>query len=253
LTAPLFQAGLEVRIEGVQTSTSYIDMTLQSLRDFGLTASHDSYQHFSVHPGQGYRAGEYQVEGDASGASYLWAIAALSQGTVTVENINPLSAQGDIKFPELLQQMGCQVHYGDRSITVSGPSELRAIEADMSLMPDTAQTLAVVAACARGATVMRGLHTLRVKETDRIAALHDELLKMGIKTETGPDFLIIHGGKPHGARIATYEDHRMGMSFAALAAKISGIEIEEPRVVDKSFPSFWETIAAMGITGELHT
>jgi 3-phosphoshikimate 1-carboxyvinyltransferase len=252
LTAPLFQAGLEVTIEGVQTSTPYIDMTLQSLRDFGLTASHTGYQHFTVKPGQCYRAGEYQVEGDASGASYLWAIAAIGRGTVTVENINPLSAQGDIKFPELLRQMGCEVHYGEHSVTVSGPAELHAIEADMTLMPDPAQTLAVVAACAHGTTVLRGLHTLPVKETDRIAALHQELLKMGIQSETGSDYLIIHGGEPHGARIATYEDHRMAMSFATLAAKIPAIEIEEPRVVDKSFPSFWETLAAMGISGEFH-
>jgi 3-phosphoshikimate 1-carboxyvinyltransferase len=148
--------------------------------------------------------------------------------------------------------MGCEVHYGEHSVTVSGPAELHAIEADMTLMPDPAQTLAVVAACAHGTTVLRGLHTLPVKETDRIAALHQELLKMGIQSETGPDYLIIHGGEPHGARIATYEDHRMAMSFATLAAKIPAIEIEEPRVVDKSFPSFWETLAAMGISGEFH-
>lgn len=253
LAAPLFHEGLEVSIEGVQTSTSYIDMTLQSLADFGLTASHGSYQSFAVKPGQRYQAREYQVEGDASGASYLWAIAAISGGIVAVENVNPHSAQGDIKFPELLRRMGCSVGYGERSITVSGPTRLTAIEADMTLMPDTAQTLAVIAACAEGTTILRGLHTLRVKETDRIAALHHELHKMGIATEPGPDYLVIHGGTPHGARIATYEDHRMGMSFAALAASIPGIEIEEPRVVDKSFPSFWETIAAMGIRGELHS
>ncbi len=250
LTAPLFREGLEVSIEGVQTSTSYIDMTLQSLADFGLTATHGAYQSFGVQSGQTFHAREYRVEGDASGASYLWAIAAISGGTVTVENVNPHSAQGDIKFPELLKKMGCSVAYGERSVTVSGPTRLNAIEADMTLMPDTAQTLAVIAACAEGTTVLRGLHTLRVKETDRIVALHNELHKMGIATEPGPDYLVIHGGAPHGARIATYEDHRMGMSFAALAASIPGIEIEEPRVVDKSFPNFWETIAAMGIRGE---
>jgi 3-phosphoshikimate 1-carboxyvinyltransferase len=94
---------------------------------------------------------------------------------------------------------------------------------------------------------MRGLSTLLVKETDRIAALHDELANVGITSEQGPDYLVIHGGTPHGARIKTYEDHRMAMSFAMLAAKIPGMEIEEPNVVDKSFPTFWETLAGSGI------
>jgi 3-phosphoshikimate 1-carboxyvinyltransferase len=100
----------------------------------------------------------------------------------------------------------------------------------------------VIAAFAQGSTVIRGLSTLRVKETDRIAALHTELLKVGILTEPGPDFLIVHGGIPHGARITTYEDHRMAMSFALLGARIPGIEIEEPEVVAKSFPDFWRVL-----------
>ena len=167
---------------------------------------------------------------------------------MTVTNVNPRSAQGDIHFPEVLARMGCSVTTGERSITVTGGSSLRGIEIDMSSMPDTAQTLAVVAACAKGATTIRGLSTLRVKETDRIAALHTELSKVGIRSEAGPDYLIVHGGTPHGARIATYEDHRMAMSFAMLAARIPGIEIEEPSVVDKSFPSFWDTLDDIGIS-----
>jgi 3-phosphoshikimate 1-carboxyvinyltransferase len=190
----------------------------------------------------------YRVEGDASGASYLWAIAAISGGTVTVENINPNSAQGDIAFPRLLEQMGCSVSYNSNAITVTGSKNLRAIEIDMESMPDTAQTLAVVAAFARGRTIIRGLQTLRVKETDRIAALHSELAKLGIASTTGPDYLVIDGGKPHGAQIATYEDHRMAMSFAVCASVIPGMTIEEPDVVEKSWPGFWDALAQVGIT-----
>lgn len=253
LNAPLFAQGLGISVRGTQISTSYLDMTMQSVADFGLTATHSSYQRFMVEPGQSYTGREYQVEGDASGASYLWGLAAVRGGTVTVENINPHSAQGDIKFPRLLAEMGCTVTHGARSITVSGSGRLRAIDADMTLMPDTAQTLAVIAACAEGSTTIRGLQTLRIKETDRIAALHDELLKVGISSDVGPDYIVVHGGTPHKARIATYEDHRMGMSFAILGAKVKGIEIEEPRVVDKSFPSFWETVSTMGIQVENRT
>jgi 3-phosphoshikimate 1-carboxyvinyltransferase len=143
--------------------------------------------------------------------------------------------------------MGCSVSSDERSITVTGSKNLRGIDVDMSSMPDTAQTLAVVAACAQGATTIRGLSTLRIKETDRIAALHDELAKIGITSDVGPDYIVVHGGTPHGARIKTYDDHRMAMSFAMLGSRFLGIEVEEPHVVEKSFPNFWSMLNDIGI------
>jgi 3-phosphoshikimate 1-carboxyvinyltransferase len=247
LASPLFSDGLELSICGKQISTSYIDMTLQGMCDFGIAAECSHYQMLRVPPGQTYTPRTYRVEGDASGASYLWAIAAVSGGSITVENINPASAQGDIRFPRLLEEMGCAVSYTANSITVSGTGNLRAIEANMELMPDTAQTLAVVAAFATGDTVIRGLQTLRIKETDRIAALHTELAKIGISSDPGPDYLVVRGGKPTGARIATYDDHRMAMSFAVCASAIDGVTIEAPEVVEKSLPEFWSTLAELGI------
>lgn len=248
LTAPLHTNKLIVEIEGEQISKSYIDMTLQSIQEFGVTISNDSYKRYVCAAGQKYQSRVTQIEGDASGASYLWGLAAISGGKVTVKNVNPQSAQGDIHFPEVLMRMGCSVSSDSRSITVVGPKALKGIEIDLSNMPDVAQTLAVVAAFAQGDTIMRGLSTLRVKETDRIAALHAELEKVGISSEPGPDYLIVHGGTPHGARIATYEDHRMAMSFAMMSTRVPGIEIEEPNVVQKSFPTFWEALAESGIT-----
>jgi 3-phosphoshikimate 1-carboxyvinyltransferase len=250
LSSPLFADGLDVTIEGTQISTSYIDMTIQSLADFGVEVSHDNYQRFHVSSGQTFCARDYEVEGDASGASYLWALAAVSGGTITVENINPSSAQGDIQFPTLLERMGCSVRTSGRSITVSGTKELRAIEADMTLMPDTAQTLATIAACAQGTTVIRGLSTLKVKETDRIEAVRTELSKMGIQADTGPDYIAVHGGTPRPARIATYEDHRMAMSFAILVTRTGSMRIMDPKVVEKSFTDFWRTLASLGISSE---
>lgn len=247
LTAPLHREPLSIEIAGEQISKSYIDMTFQSVADFGVSLRNDSYRRYSSPEGARFGAREYEVEGDASGASYLWGLAAVSGGSVTVTNVNPRSAQGDMQFPQLLARMGCTVDEGTRSVTVTGTQKLRGIEADMSNMPDTAQTLAVIAAVAEGSTTITGLSTLRVKETDRIAALHNELAKLGIRSEPGPDFLIVHGGTPHGASIATYEDHRMAMSFAMLGARIGGIAIEEPRVVEKSFPSFWQVIGSFGI------
>ncbi len=247
LASPLFESGLELSISGKQISTSYIDMTLQGMRDFGVSTECSEYQTLRVPAGQTYAPRTFRVEGDASGASYLWAIAAVSGGSITVRNINPSSAQGDVKFPQLLQEMGCAVSYSSDSITVSGTGPLRAIEANMELMPDTAQTLAVVAAFAEGETVIRGLQTLRIKETDRIAALHNELAKIGISSDPGPDYLVVRGGTPKGGRIATYEDHRMAMSFAVCASAIDGITIEAPEVVEKSLPEFWHTLANLGL------
>ena len=250
LTAPLNTNKLIVEIEGEQTSKSYIDMTLQSVRDFGVTIANESYKRYLSIAGQKYQPRVTQIEGDASGASYLWGLAAISQGKVTVKNVNPQSAQGDIHFPEVLMRMGCSVSSDSRSITVAGPKTLKGIEIDMSNMPDVAQTLAVVAAFAQGTTTMRGLSTLRVKETDRIAALHAELEKVGITSEPGSDYLIVHGGPPHGARIKTYDDHRMAMSVAMMSARIPGVEIEEPHVVEKSFPTFWSELNESGIRVE---
>lgn len=250
LAAPLFKDGLSVSILGKQISTSYIDMTLQGIRDFGISAECVDYQEIRVAQGQHYSPRSFRIEGDASGASYLWAVAAVSGGTVTVRNINPESAQGDINFPKLLAEMGCSVSSSTDSITVTGTRKLRAIETDMELMPDTAQTLSVVAAFASGDTVIRGLKTLRIKETDRIAALHTELSKIGIASTPGPDYLVVHGGKPHGAQIATYEDHRMAMSFAVCAAAIDNMVIENPHVVEKSWPDFWDALAQVSISGQ---
>jgi len=247
LTSSLHASPLTIELSSEQISKSYIDMTIQSLADFGVTVHNDSYRRYSTPTGAACVAREYQIEGDASGASYLWGLAAVSGGTVTVHNINPHSAQGDVHFPALLEQMGCSVSRAERSITVRGTRQLKGIRADMSNMPDTAQTLAVIAALAHGTTTITGLSTLRVKETDRIAALHTELLKLGIASEPGPDFLVVHGGSPGAARIATYDDHRMAMSFAMLGAACPGIQIEEPHVVEKSFPDFWQVLASCGI------
>ncbi len=247
LTAPLHTGKLSIEIQGEQISKPYIDMTIQSVGDFGVTILNDNYTRYTCAAGQTFKPQQFQVEGDASGASYLWGIAALSGGRVTVKNINPVSAQGDIHFPEVLARMGCSVSSDARSITVTGAKTLTAIDIDMSSMPDTAQTLAVIAACAKGTTTIRGLSTLRVKETDRIAALHIELAKVGISSETGPDYLVVHGGVPTGGQIKTYDDHRMAMSFAMLASHGTGIEIEEPHVVEKSFPNFWVMLKEFGI------
>jgi 3-phosphoshikimate 1-carboxyvinyltransferase len=248
LSASLRTDALTIEVIGDQTSRSYIDMTIQGLHDFGIAVENRSYRAYHIAAGLRPNPCHYTIEGDASGASYLWGLAAVSGGTVTVTNVNPASAQGDIKFPEILRMMGCEVSTSSRSITVTGPQQLRAVNVDMSLMPDTAQTLAVIAACAHGTTTITGLHTLRVKETDRLAALNTELAKIGIRSEIADDSITILGGDPQHGSISTYDDHRMAMSFALLGARAPGITIESPDVVEKSFKPFWELLQTAGIS-----
>lgn len=245
LIAPRLRESLELEITGELVSKTYLDMTIQNMRSFGVPAEWEKNT-IRVDSGALYAPTRYTIEGDASGASYLFGFAALSGQTVTLHNIPQDSLQGDAKFPRLLEQMGCTVRYGD-GITITGTSELKAIECDMNLMPDTAQTLAVVAACASGTTRITGLSTLRHKETDRLLALKTELRKIGIDAEIGDSWIEVTGGSPKPAAIDTYEDHRMAMSFAMLSGRIENMVINDPKVVEKSFPEFFPILHQLGI------
>jgi 3-phosphoshikimate 1-carboxyvinyltransferase len=227
-------------------------MTMSSMKSFGASVLNDSYRKYTVKPGSSYIPAHYQIEGDASGASYLFAIAAVTGGKITVTNINVDSAQGDVHFVDILEKMGCEIKKDQmkKSITVIGPKKLKALSVDMSLMPDTAQTLAVLAAFADGVTHIKGLSTLKVKETDRLEATKSELRKMGITSVITDDSITVIGGNPKGARIRTYDDHRMALAFSVAGAVIPGMQIENPIVVAKSFPDYWEKIQSLGIVSK---
>lgn len=246
LVAPALRQTLTLHVRGNPVSLSYVAMTLDSMRSFGAEVTqHDNS--FVVKGNSPYQPREYRIECDASGASYLWGFAAMSGGRVRVTGVNPHSVQGDIGFPALLKQMGCSVTQGSDWIEVAGTGQLQGIQCDMTNMPDTAQTLAVVAAVIAGSTTITGLSTLRIKETDRLAALQTELQKAGISSRITDDSITIHGGSPRHADIATYEDHRMAMSFALLGATPAGVTIHEPTVVEKSFPHFWHMCRDIGL------
>lgn len=239
LAAPYFQNDTVINIEGELTSKSYVDITLDIMQTFGVSVLNEFYQKFTIPAGQRYRARTYEVEGDASSASYFFAAAAVTGGEVSVTHLNPDSVQGDIHFPDALEQMGCEVKRSGEKITVFG-NPLRGITIHMNDMPDVVQTLAVVALFAEGKTTMTGIKNLRIKETDRIAALSNELTRLGASVEAGNDFIIIEPGTYKPAEIHTYDDHRMAMSFAVAGLGIPGVKIRNPRCVDKSFPDFFE-------------
>jgi 3-phosphoshikimate 1-carboxyvinyltransferase len=194
-----------------------------------------------------YRATNYAIEPDASNASYFIAAAAIHPGAkLTIAGLGKRSLQGDVGFADVLRRMGAEVEVGPDFITVGGPDRLRGIDADLSAMPDTAQTLAVAALFADGETTIRGLHTLRVKETDRIAALASELQKLGAEVHVeGDDLTIAPPAKLQAATIATYDDHRMAMSFALAGTKSPGVVIGDPACVNKTYPTYFEDLAML--------
>ncbi|MBI5558750.1 MAG: 3-phosphoshikimate 1-carboxyvinyltransferase [Deltaproteobacteria bacterium] len=243
LVAPYARKKAILTVQGEVPSRPYVTMTLSVMRSFGIevTAS-DSLNHFEISQGI-YQPRTYQVEGDASSASYFFAAAAITGGTVTVGNVPEISLQGDTALVKMLEKMGCRVSY-DKGITVSGPQELRGIEVDMGDCPDVAPTLAVVASRAKGRTVIKNIAHLRIKECDRINAMATELTKLGAAVSEKEDALIIEGINPdkpmHGAAIETYNDHRIAMCFGVAGLVVPGITIANDQCVAKSFPDFWE-------------
>jgi 3-phosphoshikimate 1-carboxyvinyltransferase len=199
---------------------------------------------YIVPPGV-YQAREYAIEPDATAASYFYAAAALTGGTVRVAGLGSDAIQGDLAFVDVLERMGCTIERADDAITVHGPAQLRGVDADMGDISDTAQTLAAIAPFASGPVTMRGLAHARLKETDRVAAVATELRKLGGQVEERPDGLMIHPSALHAGTVATYDDHRMAMSFALIGLRVPGIRIADPGCVAKTFPDFFERFEAM--------
>lgn len=244
LSAPCLDQGMTIDVVRGPVSKPYIDMTVDIMESFGIRLTRDGYTHFQVPGRQIYQAGEYAVEPDGSQAGYFWAAAALTGGRIKVGGVTAASRQGDVGLAEIFGRMGCTVTHEADGISVGG-GPLCAVEVDMGNMPDMVPTLAVVAAFARGTTVIRNVAHLRVKESDRLAAVSRELSKMGIDTTVGEDELRIVGGTPRGAAIDTYNDHRIAMSFAVAGLRAPGTMIAGPDCVKKSFPDFWEVFEGL--------
>ena len=238
LIAPYTENGLDIHISHGPVSRPYIDMTVAVMEKFGVGVRRDGYRRFGVTGNQVYRCGVYPVEPDASQAGYFWAAAAINHADIKVCGITKQSKQGDVRLAALLERMGCRVLYEPDGIRVVG-GPLRAIETDMADIPDMVPTLAVVAAFAEGTTVIRNVSHLVEKESNRLAAVSQELSKMGIQTRIEDTGLMIQGGAPHGARIDTYKDHRIAMSFAVAGLRVPKLVIEDEHCVEKSFPEFW--------------
>jgi 3-phosphoshikimate 1-carboxyvinyltransferase len=240
LAGPAMAQGLEVEATTAMVSAPYVAMTTAVMRAFG--ADVDGLR---VAPG-GYTAASYAVEADASAASYLFAAAAVCGGRVIVPGLGRHSLQGDVGFVDVLAAMGASVSRDEDAIAVTGTGALRGVDVDLRDMPDMAQTLAAVAVFADGPTTVRGVGFIRGHETDRIAAVVRELGRCGLTAATTADGFVVQPGIPRPARVETYDDHRMAMSFALLGLRVPGIEIADPEVVAKTFPGYWDALGQLG-------
>jgi 3-phosphoshikimate 1-carboxyvinyltransferase len=246
MIAPYAKKPVEVSLSTGLNSKPYVEMTLSIMRDFGVEIQKDENRSFRI-PIKHYQPRTiYEIESDASAASYFFAAPAICGGTVRVENIFLNSKQGDMAFLDVLRQMGCAISEKDRSITVTGPPELLGMDVDMRDIPDTAQTLAVLAPFASSPTRIRGIASARVKETDRIHATGTELARLGVRVEEHADGLTIHPCRHFvPATIQTYNDHRMAMAFSLAGLRVSGVTIENPDCVSKTFPNFFGVLETL--------
>lgn len=245
LTAPLIapEEGLEITVEGELISRPYIDITLAMMKTFGADVT-VTKKGFRVAKG-GYCAQEdYAVEGDASGASYFLALGALTGGPVRVEGVGRNALQGDTAFADVLEQMGAVITRGDRYIeaSLSAGKVLKGITLDCTKIPDAAMTLVPMALKTEGAVRLTGIASWRVKETDRIAAMAAEMNKFGARVESGPDWIEVERGATvaENVEVATYDDHRMAMSFSLAAAAGVPVVIKDPGCTAKTYPAYFD-------------
>jgi 3-phosphoshikimate 1-carboxyvinyltransferase len=240
LAAPRIDGGLRVEVTTPLVSAPYVAMTAAVMGAFGVEVARDGDAW--VVPGAPYRATDYPIEPDASAASYFFAAAVLTGGRVTVPGLGRGSVQGDLAFVDVLERMGATVERLDDRTTVAGGARLTGVDVDLSALSDTAQTLAAVAVFADGPTRVSGIGFVRGKETDRLAAVVQELRRVGVQAEETADGFVVHPGTPRPAVVETYDDHRMAMSFALLGLRVPGIAIADPGCVAKTFPGFWDAL-----------
>ncbi len=240
MAAPCARLPVRIVVEGTLVSRPYVDMTLAVMQKFGGAVSEDATGVFDVRP-QAYAAREFAIEPDASAASYFFAAAAITQGTVRVDGLSRQALQGDIRFVDVLADMGCDVQWDADAVTVTG-RPLHGVDVDMNAISDTAQTLAAVAPFAKGPTRIRNVAHMRHKETDRVHAAVTELRRLGLEVDEFEDGMAIIPGELRPATIQTYDDHRMAMSFALAGLKQPGIRIADPGCTTKTYPRFFDDL-----------
>lgn len=241
MVTPVTKSGIRIRITSEKKTGAYIKITMDMLREFGINVTFDGEEYF-VDGNQKAVIGDYYIEPDVSAACYFYAMAAVTGGKITVRNVFESSVQGDMKFLNVLAEMGCEVTETKDGITVSRTGGLKGIDVNMNNFSDQALTLAAIAPFADGDTVIRNIGHIRGQECDRMAAIINELTKCGVACHISGDDIFISSGAAHGAEIETYDDHRVAMAFTVTGLVTGGMVIDNPMCCRKTFENYYEVL-----------
>ena len=247
MAAPCAEGDLSLTVSPPPVSRSYLDLTAEVMSAFGAPPGREGYTHFIVKGGTGYRGRIYRIEGDFSSVSYFLAMGAVCGGRVRVGNLNRESPQGDRRFPDILEEMGCRVQWGSDGLLLESDGSISGIDVEMSGSPDTVQTLCAVAAFARGPTRITGIEHLRHKESDRIQSTASSFRSLGGDVRVEGDTITIRPRPLHGGVIDPRGDHRTAMAFAVIGIGAGGVTIRDAECVSKSYPEFWDHLRGAGL------
>lgn len=247
MAAVMIPEGLDINITSEKTDGSYIRITSAMMKDFGCEVVYDGHD-YHVAKGQTYSVADYYIEPDISAACYFWAIAAVTGGSITVNQSHYGMMQGDMKFLTVLEKMGCTVVDTQEGIRVTAPADgmLQAVDVDMNDFSDQTMTLAAIAPFTNGKTIIRGIGHIRLQESDRLAAILTNLRGMGIVCdsffENEKECMFIEAGEVKPCSVKTYDDHRMAMAFAVTGLRADGIVIEDPLCCRKTFENYFDVL-----------
>ena len=242
MASPYAETPVTLHPEG-RKEWPYVGITVALMQAFGVEVV-EANGRFIVAPAM-YSSREYEVEPDASGASYFMAAAAVTGGRVRIPGLGSSSPQGDLRFAGVLHDMGCRVEITPDFIEVQGPDHLQGVEVDMNAFSDTMITLSAIAPFATTPTTIKNIAHTRLQETDRLSAVAIELNRLGIKTQSTPSSICIIPDQVQSGVVRTYGDHRIAMAFAVTGLVASGIRIENPGCVTKTFPGFFGTLESL--------
>ena len=248
LSGVMCREGVTVHLTGTRSARAYVGITMKMMEEFGCQVCRLDENTYRVMRGQTYRGREYQIEPDVSAACYFYGLAAVTGSEVKVMHVHSATTQGDIKFIDVLEQMGCHVKEERDGVVVTGVKcgQLRGVHVDMSDFSDQTMTLAAVAPFADSETVIDGVGHIRGQESDRIHGIVTELARMGIRCEERPDGITVHPGEVRPAVVNTYEDHRMAMAFSLVGCRVKGIVIDNPGCCRKTFENYFELLTSLG-------
>ena len=240
MMAPVLGEDFTIHITSEKKDGSYIRITKKMMEQFGVECTFDG-DSYHIKKGQNYQREIYEIEPDVSAACYFYAMAALTGGRTVVKNVHKDSMQGDLRFLEVLEKLGCHITDTEAGIEVTGTNDghYPGIIVDMNDFSDQTMTLAALAPFADSPTTIRNIGHIRLQESDRLSAIAKELTKMGIRVEEGEDFLVIYPGIPQPSVVNTYEDHRMAMAFSLIGLRSEGIVIDNPLCCKKTFEEYF--------------